>query len=337
MVCKFTFQYTSEGLAEVEADIGKDNFRPLFIIYYRAYPDAWKKDEQKTGAYILLDFELDGDSWKAYVGQSTEGGITSRMSTHIYSPPEGMENWSMAVAIYGHIDENEKFQTMTYEDAHRLETELYANLKELLYISLQNTTPPKSSSSPQQREKIIPLIEPTTELLKVIGINLEKKPKISKTLLKFKDLESIPQSQPQFKGESKSKNKPKNKTGKKKRTYNVSLAELVKAGYLSKGQKLKSTNPKYPANAEIVELNGKICVQVLEYGIKIGGDIVLKEVTGAERINWATPNPNIAGKVRGTMDGSPKTANGWTFWALVEGKGETLDDIRSHYEKRQAK
>jgi hypothetical protein len=222
-----------------------------------------------TGVYVLLDrFDADG-SFGAYVGKAPQG-LRGRLREH--ASKRGRESWQRAVLVM-------RDTTHGWHSAHVgwLEGRLYALLEGGSAPRLSNGNRPQDETvPPHDRAALESAIEPVAALLRLLGYP--------------PDAEDDP---PSTGGAS-----------SRRRSYSVTVADLLAAGYLTVGETVASTKTTTPESGTV---NGD-------------GSIT---VDGA-----AHSTPSAAGSA--LRDGHQ--VNGWELWAVErDGSRLPLATVRSRY------
>lgn len=230
--------------------------------------DEW----DKPGVYLLLDpVQLDG-SYDVYVGKAP-AGLRHRLRQHRRSK----DHWARALLVI-------RDTTYGWDSAQVgwLEGRLYDMLDGATLATLSNGNRPQDETvRPYDRAALEAATQPIAAVLRLLGCSPDT----------FDD----------------DANAPAEASQRTQRHYGVSLADLIRAGDLTPGEKLTSTYPSYPATATL-QRDGSITYDDERHS-----------------------SPSAAGcAVRGG-----KATNGWSFWAVErDGSSVELATIRARYLRR---
>lgn len=274
VMAEFRIRPSSEaGVVEVETyGDGEGNVRPKLAVVHRAeassFPDDWG-----PGAYVLVDPLPNADGKRSvYIGEATKAGVSSRVLDHLSKSPS-LDSWMLAVVIHGQEGQGVKHR-LTYEEAQALEGELMQEFKKPPHIEVMNKVEPSEPHlTKAEWNKIGSFVKPVVDLLKLMGVDLRKKPKSwapqPQTIAQTKTqdarkpdppAETISQA-PSQTTESSSEGKPK------KKYYPEKLHHLVEDGYLRLGDKLVPSSEygykgRYFGEGTLIEEDGKVKIRV---------------------------------------------------------------------------
>lgn len=303
---------------EIEGDWGGE-VRPKLAVVHRAeassFPDDWG-----PGAYVLVDPLPNADGKRSvYIGEATKAGVSSRVLNHL-SKSSSLERWMLAAVIHGQEGEGVK-PRLTYEEAQALESELMQELEKHSNIEVMNrVTPSEPHLTKAEWNKIGSFVKPVVDLLKLMGLDVRKKPKIwapqpeaiAQTKMQDDRKPDIPppieaiNRVPSQTTESSSEGK------RKKKYYPEKLHHLVEAGYLRLGDKLVPSSEwgykgKYSGEGTLIEEDSKIKIRV-------------------NGVAYPAPSP-AAQAISGN-----KSEPGWDFLEQAS-TGKTLFRIREEYRR----
>ena len=293
MPLKFELSQRENRLVDVAVLGSNEDFVPKITICYRNNTGALKELKEKRkneGTYILIQPVLTPKKKnRLYFGKSDKGGLSGRLSTHNRKHPhQKTTNWVLAVLIHGHIDQKKKSEKkLSSDEVDELEFQLGAILRYqgTVFANVQRVSMVEKISN-EQLERLESYKEPIIQLLKTLGHIQQKQQKKTK----------------------KKARKPSNMPSEEGLRGNEELAKLIKQGKLKVGQKLVSTSPSYPAEAKIVDDNGRI--QVISVNFKKINPPNVKEFKSLSQAGLY---------VKKIID--PKqvnSPNGWDFWGYEE-------------------
>lgn len=294
---KFVFTLRKRGVVSIGTD---QKPRPHLTLLWRHALSPKMDLPDKPGAYILADMVPGTDGKRAvYVGRSDEALLGQRIHQHRIAPLTGISEWGAAVCYTG----DNRYNPLRPEESAAMEYLLYADLTSRSGVSLANKRTPREPSLPHTRWEILKShSQLVLSLLETVGVILEEAPSREK-----------PEPSP---------SEPKTKY------FGVSLSDLVAAGLLRVGSKLRSSVPKYPAEAEIADARGEI--RLLRHGRDRRGRW-LRHVPPSEP---TYSSPSGAGGVVIKAGGGNSQPNGWTFW-IETSSGKTLAELRDEYIRRR--
>jgi Restriction Enzyme Adenine Methylase Associated len=217
------------------------------------------------GVYCLL-YPVAGDgTFQIYVGKAPSG-MRNRIGSHVAGKVDG---WVRAVLIC-------RDTTYGFTSAHVgwLEGRLWS----LAFASAKgaptNKNRPKDETLPDYDRAVLETcIVPISRVMRLLGYGLEPEGEV-----------------------------PVAKTATARTNYGVTVADLIKAGYVKAGDSLVFTYPGHPASA-VIQTNGGLLVDAAPYD-------TLSAAAGALR-------------------GGP--TNGWAYWAVTEPSGNQvpMSDLRA--------
>lgn len=273
---EFVIRPSSEaGVVDVEIKgDGEGEVRPKLAVVHRAeassFPDGWG-----PGAYVLVDPLPNADGKRSvYIGEATRAGVSNRVLNHL-SRSDSLDSWMLAVVIHGQ-EGGEVKPRLTYEEAQALESELIQEFKKHPHIEVMNrATPSEPHLTKAEWNKIGSFVKPVVDLLKLMGLDVRKKPKswipqpqaIAQTNTQDDRKPDLPppteaiSQVPSQTTESSSEGK------RKKKHYPEKLHHLVEAGYLRLGDKLVPSSEwgykgRYFGEGTLIEEDGKIKIEV---------------------------------------------------------------------------
>ena len=271
----------------------------------------------KPGAYILANLAPDdGDKQTLYVGKTDGSGFAEQPARRLYSPHE----WTAAICFSG----DDLDPDLTQDEASFMEHLLLDDLSFRKGVRLSNAV-----SAPEALRVSLPRIRTLTRhaetilsLLGVLGVSLGDKSKTKQSTLIIAS-PPVTIAPPPVTVEPVAPNPTRSST-----YYSEKVPDLVAAGLLRVGSKLRSSVPKYPAEAEIAGARGEI--RLLRHGRDRRGRW-LRHVPPSEP---AYPSPSKAGGVVIKAGGGNSQPNGWTFW-IETSSGKTLAELRDEYIRRR--
>ncbi|MFP5309105.1 MAG: hypothetical protein ACLGIR_05945 [Actinomycetes bacterium] len=268
-----TVLLASEPAAPVTVLDGNAALR--MAIVDRTSLSALGEEWDAAGVYLLLDpVQLDG-TFGVYVGKAPSG-LRARLRQHRLKK----EHWARALLVV-------RDTTYGWDSAQVgwLEGRLYDLLDGATLASLSNGNRPQDETvRPYDRVALEAAVEPIAAMLRLLGCSPDT----------FDDGTASAEAPA-----------PSGAEGRRNpRSYDVSLADLLAAGYLSAGERLTSTQRSAPA-VSTLQPDG-----TLEYDGR------------------SYPSPSSAGAaVRGG-----KSTNGWTLWAVERDESSVpLATIRARY------
>lgn len=227
----------------------------------------------QPGNYLLLDAIAPDGKWGCYVGKAAPGGIRSRLMSHLKTK----DHWRRALLI-------QRDTTHGFNSAQVawLEGRLYDLMDNAEDAVLSNGNRPKDETLPvYDRATLEACVLPVRRILRLLGHDPA----------------------------TADDNGPSNLGPVRTRTskfLGITLADLLKAGLVTPGTLLVSTNGAWSATATVTAT-----------GIEFNGT------------EYATPSA-AAGAVK---DGP---ANGWEFWAIDTATGKVaLATLRARYKDNQ--
>lgn len=217
------------------------------------------------GVYCLL-YPVAGDgTFQIYVGKAPSG-MRNRIGNHVLGKVDG---WIRAVLIC-------RDTTYGFTSAHVgwLEGRLWS----LAFASAKgaptNKTRPKDETLPDYDRAVLETcVVPISRVMRLLGYGLEPEGEV-----------------------------PVTKTATSRTNYGVTVADLMKTGYVKAGDSLVFTYPGHPASA-VIQPDGSLLVD-------------------------ATPYDTLSAAA-GALRGGP--TNGWAYWAVTEPSGNQvpMSDLRA--------
>ncbi len=298
---KFSFQAISTaGVIEVEIDAGNsDDPRPQLAVVHRAevsnLPEEWG-----PGAYVLVDLLPSEDNKrKVYVGQATIGGLSKRIRAHI-PKSENLENWILAVVVYGQVGKGVK-PKLPFEHVQALEYKLLKEFEKHSDIEVCNLQTPGEIALLEADRKILnSYIKTVLDLLKVMGCDVHNRP--SNHWIPTGKAPARQESAPVPPSPDVIEDIPATIQDDKK-PAEKNLEWLVDKGILPSGTVLFSNSDKYPAEA-VISREG---LNIIGFGERdYLGNFKNKD-------NLYNHYRGLAPSGAAKMIGNPNV-NGWNFW-----------------------
>ena len=300
----FILASQKRGIVTIQGDI-EDLQLTLIYRHHLSRPSNLEESgvPDALGAYILCEQTPDEDGqWRCYVGKSAEGGLPSRLQTHMSTPKAQISGWAAAVLL--HKNDGTR---LSQDAASALEHFLYNLLLDKNGVKLVNEKPP--TGNPQlpiyETDKMKHACQVAVAFLPMIGVNLSAAAKTRSNVKSAKAVvdEKAPPEQAS--------------SGIRKWTYNPEkMSDLIQAGLLRVGDVLEPTGAKYQGLAKSVICDAQ-------------GTIKIVELHGQNRENEDLTYSS-ASLATGPVVTPANNANGWKFWK-VQRTGKTLAQTREQY------
>ena len=303
---KFVFTLRKRGVVSIGTD---EKPRPHLTLLWRHALRSQLISLGKPGVYILANLVPD-DSYKQtlYVGKTDRSGFAEQPAPHLSYPKE----WVAAICFSG----DDLDPDLTQDEASFMEHLLLDDLSFRKGVGLSNAV-----SAPEELRVSLPQIRTLTRhaetilsLLGALGVSLGDKSKTNQSTLII--------APPPVTVEPVAETPARSSTH-----YPEKVPDLIAAGLLRVGSKLRSSVPKYPAEAEIADTRGEI--RLLRHGQNRQGGW-LRHVPKSEP---TYSSPSKAGEVVIKAGGGGGATNGWTFWVAMS-SGKTLAELRDEYIRR---
>ncbi len=238
-------------------------------------PDVW----QKPGIYVLLGPVGGTRSTRVYVGKTGGGkqGVRGRLGTQNTSKKKTVAfPWKRVVAVVRDTSDGFDSSQVGY-----LEGRVASELDAVPGINVSaDRTDQDNSLSESRRENLDSLVTSILAALSVAGLPLREDPPEGATV-----------------------KRPSKKAGTRK-TFTISLVQLVSGGYLPAGEPLFYGRKGKVAQAKVTG-DGTLIVKRVAY----------KSVSEAARVAFDLKH----------------APNGWTAWCRTDESGESLADLRKKY------
>ena len=248
----------------------------------------------KPGIYLLLDpVQLDG-TYEVYVGKAPSG-LRARLRQHRLQK----EHWSRALLVI-------RDTTYGWDSAEIgwLEGRLYDLLDGASHATLSNGNRPRDETvRSYDRAALEAATEPIAAVLRLLGCSPDALGDPDHGDLAPDDEYVEPEP-----AAASSVTRSRQRAGDTRRVYGVSVRQLIEAGDLTAGERLRSTQRSAPATASLVE-DGDVMVDGERFG-------------------------SLSAAGRHVLGGTE--VNGWTFWAVErDGSSVPLTTVRARYRRRQ--
>lgn len=304
---KFVFTLRKRGVVSIGTD---QKPRPHLTLLWQRALRSQVISLGKPGVCILANLAPDdGDKQTLYVGKTDGSGFTEQPARRLSSPHE----WTAAICFNG----DDLDPDLTQDEASFMEHLLLDDLSFRKGVRLSNAV-----SAPEALRVSLPRIRTLTRhaetilsLLGVLGVSLGDKSKTNQSTIII--------APPPVTVEPVAETPARSSTH-----YSEKVPDLVAAGLLRVGSKLRSSVPKYPAEAEIADTRGSI--RLLRHGRDRQGRW-LRHVPPSEP---TYSSPSGAGGVVIKAGGGNSQPNGWTFW-IETSSGKTLAELRDEYIRRR--
>lgn len=302
----FTLTSQKRGIVTIQGDI-EDLQLTLIYRHHLSRPSNLEESgvPDALGAYILCEQTPDEDGqWRCYVGKSAEGGLPSRLQTHMSAPKSQISSWAAAVLL--HKNDGTR---LSQDAASALEHFLWNLLRDKNGIKLVNEKPP--TGNPQlpiyETDKMKHACQVAVAFLPMIGVNVAAAAKTRNNVKPVKA--GVDEKTPPEPASSEIR--------KQKQTYNPEkMSDLIKAGLLRVGDVLEPAGAKYQGLAKSVIYDAH-------------GAIKIVELHGQNRVNEDLIYSS-ASQATGPVVAPANNANGWVFWK-VQRTGKTLAETREQY------
>ena len=304
----FAMSLQKRGVVSINADsVGLG----LTLVYRHnlAKPSNLKESgvPDTLGAYVLCEQTPGSDGqWNLYVGKSAEGGLPSRLQTHMSSPKSHIAGWSAAVLLH-----SKDGDSLSQDACSALEHCLWELLGEKNGIALANEKPPTGDPRLQwsQVDKTRQACETAVDFLPLIGVGVGFPAKTVKTPAPA----------------VREKNKKSPVGDKKKRTPVFSptkVADLIDAGTLSVGDVLVPSSEAHTRRGVAIIYNAK-------------GDIQITTLH-RRRVEHENLIFNSLSTASEPLMAPASRANGWTFWKSQKLNRDLASLRKDHDAKRTA-
>ena len=236
------------------------------------------------GNYLLLYPANEDRSFDIYVGKSK--GLRGRAMEHHNDPKKG--NWERAILIA-----KDRGTFHVGEIAH-LESTLFSHLDQVEFINAHNDqTPGDGALEWADRIKLDPILNPVERILRLVGYNLDRAYTPPPAPAPVTD---HPTAEPPDASASPApETEPARADNGSRSSYNVSLKELIRVGYL-------------PVGTAVTSIKGDDGV-ITDGGIQCDG--------------FTFSSPSAGSKQLASI------LDGWNFW--LQPDGQPIDDARQRY------
>lgn len=225
-------------------------------------------DWQEPGVYVLLYRHRKPNAWECYVGKAT--ALRSRVLYHANDKDRGP--WYRALLIRRDTTHGFNSAQIAW-----LESRLHRKLTSSAEATLRNKQEPGNENLPTDEHWLENVAPAVLRVLQMLGHN--------------------PAAADDDGGRS-------TETSRTRRTFTVTIPDLVSANLLSDGEELVSTNSRWPANGYVTKAG------------KIGYD------------GQAYDSPSSAAQA--AKKGG--AANGWEFWSAKRAAGKvSLAELRAEF------
>lgn len=300
----FTLASQKRGIVTIQGDI-EDLQLTLIYRHHLSKPSNLEESgvPDALGAYILCEQTPDEEGrWRCYVGKSAEGGLPSRLQTHMSTPKSQISGWAAAVLL--HKNDGTR---LSQDAASALEHFLWNLLRDKNGVKLVNEKPP--TGNPQlpiyETDKMRHACQVAVAFLPMIGVNVSAAAKTRNNVKAAKAVvdEKAPSEQAS--------------SIVQKQTYNPEkISDLIQAGLLRVGDVLEPAGAKYQGLAKSVIYDADGTIKIIELHGQSRSD---------EDLLYST-----ASKATGPVVAPANNANGWVFWK-VQRTGKTLAETREQY------
>ena len=304
---KFVFTLRKRGVVSIGT-----NEKPhphLTLLWRHALPSPVNSLRQ-PGVYVLANLALDDDDKQTLlVGKTDKSGFAKQLARHWSST----KKWTAAVCFSGDdVDPN-----LTQDEVSFMEHLLLDDLSFRKGVRLSNEASPPAELRVSSLAKVRTFTqhaETILTLLEALGVALGNKAKTRQS----KQIAPSPITVEPVAEEP----------ARSATYYPEKVPELIAAGLLRVGSRLRSSVPKYPAEAEIANAGGGI--RLLRHGQDPQGRW-LRQVPKSEPTytSLSTAGGEVIRAAGGGSD-----PNGWTFWVAAS-SGATLAELRDEYRRRR--